>query len=92
MFTHNTAVYGAGGGLYCWSSVALFNGIIFEGNNAEWGGGAHTNTKGLRLLFSAKQFQVPDDSSHRRKKTQSALPEMDVLRDSFFHVGGCCAA
>ncbi len=37
--TSNTAVSGAGGGIYCSSSAANFNGTVFTANKAVWGGG-----------------------------------------------------
>lgn len=40
-FTGNTAVNGAGGGMYCSVSVASFNKSVFMANNAVWGGGGH---------------------------------------------------
>lgn len=39
VFEGNTAVIGAGGGVYCSKSVATFNGSSFTGNSAVWGGG-----------------------------------------------------
>eukprot|EP00752_Nemacystus_decipiens_P017814 g15971.t2 len=38
-FDGNTAVLGAGGGIYCSTAVAKFNGSSFTENSAIWGGG-----------------------------------------------------
>eukprot|EP00903_Cladosiphon_okamuranus_P016944 g15619.t1 len=38
-FSNNTAIAGAGGGLYCSTCVANFTGGIFTANRAVWGGG-----------------------------------------------------
>lgn len=42
-FDANTAVNGAGGGVYCSKGIATFNGSSFTGNSAVWGGGEYLN-------------------------------------------------
>lgn len=48
-FDGNTAVNGAGGGVYCSKAVATFNGSSFTENSAVWGGGEYLHSSFKRV-------------------------------------------
>lgn len=50
-FTSNTAAFGAGGGIYCSTSVASFDGSLFTANKAELGGGGCSTSILCRWLM-----------------------------------------
>lgn len=60
-FTNNTAVTGAGGGIYRSAAVAWFDGSIFTANEAVWGGdGVLESTQDI-------SFSVPRATSAAEK-------------------------
>lgn len=89
-FTSNTAIAGAGGGIYCSTCVANFTGGIFTANRAVWGGGGccfECSWQAASSVSLLSTCQVSADACHTTGKHDVPPPGTHYFKPPFLRAG-----